>query len=87
MVVTLAIATNQVIHSLSEVRREEGMTGLSTAITKVVAPFAAVTVAIVATGQPPWWSYCLGLAPFTAPFWAAVMNHRTKWPDHPPEPP
>ena len=70
---TLTIASNQVIHSICEIKFLSGIDGLGKALTKTVAPFAAVVVAIVVSDQHSAWG-AFGFAPFTAAAWATLIN-------------
>lgn len=62
--ITLAIAANQMIHQWPEIQDLKGLDGLATAVTKVVAPFAVVILAMALAGVNPW--ALLGLSPFAA---------------------
>lgn len=83
---TLAIASNQVMHSISEIKYASGIGGLGKALTKIATPFAAVVVAVAVSGQPSLWTV-LGFAPFTAPAWAKLTNRWVKPHDRPNGPP
>ena len=70
--ITLAIAANQVIHQWPEIQGLTGWNGLATAITKVVAPFAVVILAMALAGVNLW--AVLGLTPFAAPALAKLTR-------------
>ena len=77
--ITLSIASNQVIHSVRDLmdsfgsaEHDLGLDELSRALTKTVAPFAAVVLAMVlafaVNNEYPLWGILVGLSPLTAPF-------------------
>ena len=68
--ITLAIAANQMIHQWPEIQDLKVLNGLATAVTKVVAPFAVVILAMALAGVNPW--ALLGLSPFAAPVLARL---------------
>ena len=73
VIATLAIASNQVLHSVIDIetKRLTGIDGLGKAVTQCVGPFAAVVVAVVVSENYSWW-YVFGLVPLTASFWASL---------------
>ena len=83
---TLAIASNQVIHNISEFKSASGIGGLGKGLTKIATPFAAVVIAVAVSGQLSEWSV-FGFLPFTAPAWAKLTNRWVKPHDHPNGPP
>ena len=84
--VALAVASNQAIHSLSEIRSPKGIDGLANAITKIVAPFAVFVVAMVVSDQHFLWAF-FGFFPLVALFWLKPNNRCVKHYDHPTDPP
>lgn len=81
-VAALAITSNQVIYSLSEIGRPEGIDGLGNAVTKIVAPFAAAVVAMVVSDQHIGWAV-VGFAPLVALRWVLPKNRCVKSHDCP----
>lgn len=79
VIATLAIASNQVLHSTIDIeaKRPSGIDGLGKAVTQCVGPFAAVVVAAVVSEHYSWW-YVFGLVPLTASIWASLSIFQRK---------
>ena len=88
--ITLSIASNQVIHSLRDLidsfgtaERNLGLDDISRALTKTVAPFAAVVLAMVlafaVNDEYPLWGILVGLSPFTALTTPVVATLIPRW--------
>ena len=85
-VAALAIASNQVIHSWSEIRCAKGIDGLGNALTKIVAPFAAAVVAMVVSDQHLLWAF-VGFAPLVALIWVKSNDRCVRLHGRPTDPP
>lgn len=76
VIVLLAMASHNVMRGLREIRTATGLSGLETAVTKIVTPFAAAILGATLMGVTPW--TLIGIAPLTAPFWAQTIRKLEK---------
>ncbi len=70
VIVVLAIASNQAIYGLSDIKEKEwpDWDGLGKGLTQCAAPFAAVAVVLIVAGGLSGWQV-IGFAPFVGLVW------------------